>query len=183
MLITEPEPFITVAQLKKLLKKETAPDEDFELFAATACEVIRDRMGQVSPVTAVDVVKTFRNVLILEHTPIISVTTIVDTASTLPVTAGWALDGTAGILRHSYRFPGAITITYQAGRDPVPANFKLAALELGAHLWRSSQQNSGGGRPGFGDDNQVMPSAGWALPYNVRQLLGLDKMARAEVFI
>lgn len=191
MITSEPEPFITATELKNHLNKTSAtPDDEFELFIETSCEMIRDRMGQVSPVTAVEALNTRRDVLILEHTPVISIDTITDSRTGLEIppystnVRGWLLDGREGVLRHSHRFPGAMTIEYTAGRVPTPPNYKLAALELGAHLWRSSQQNSAGGRPPVGGgDGQVVQGTSWALPYSVRQLLGLDKQPRAGVWV
>lgn len=185
MITSDAAPFITVAELKTHLNKTSASnDVELLLFVETACEMIRDRMGEVALVDAVETLVSTRGVLVLAHRPVVSVGIVTDTTYTIPkFVSGVTLESSEGIVRHPLPGRRTITIEYQAGRDPVPANFKMAALELGAHLWRSSQNNTSGGRPPLGNDQQVVPGSSWALPYNVRQLLGLDKRPRQEVWI
>lgn len=192
-MITEPPAdFISVAELKAHLNKaSTGNDSELASFASTACQMIVDRMGQVSPVVAVVEVPGGGPVVVLEHRPVISVTSVqqlpggaaVDAADVVAGTAGWVLDSPEGVLRHTGVRFGRVRVTYVAGRDPVPATFRMAALELAAHLWRTSQHNTGGGRPALVSDEQVVPGVSYALPYSVRQLLGLDKRPQDEVFV
>lgn len=186
MILTNPDPFITAAELKEHLNKSSStPDAEFETFVNASCEMIRDRMGQISPV---DATETFRyrytDVLVLSHTPVLSITTATDDTTGLEIPVDdWALESKEGIVRHSLRWANPTTFLYQAGLNPIPDNYILAALDLGAHLWKASQQNSQGGRPSVGSDGQIIPGSSWALPYSVRQTLGLDKRPRRDVWI
>jgi hypothetical protein len=192
MIIAPPSPFITLDELKRHLDKTKANnDVELGLYIQTSCAMIRERMGEVGPATAEETVDTRDSVIVLTHTPVISITSIVTMPDALPVPqaneialdAGWQLISSAGILRHTAVWPRRVRITYVAGRDPIPANFKLAALELASHLWRSTKLNTEGGRPQLGEDGQVIPGTTFALPMTVRQLLGLDKRPRDEIFI
>lgn len=194
MILTTPEPFITTAELKNKLNKSAAtPDDEFTLYVETSCEMIRDRMGEVA---SVDARETFsprrRDAVILTHGPVIEITQVIDDYTGLdippyvadPLVDGWTLESVEGIVRHSYWWPTTgVTFLYRAGREPVPANFKMAALDLAAHLWKGSQQNSQGGRPPVGQDGVIVPGSSWALPYSVRQTLGLDKRPRRDIWV
>lgn len=195
MILTTPEPFITAAELKDKLNKTAAtPDAEFALYVETACEMIRDRMGEISPVEALETVYPRRttDAVVLSHTPVISIVSVTDAYTGLalpthvasPLVDGWFLESVEGIVRHSLRWPRAgVIFEYIAGRTPVPPNYKMAALDLGAHLWKGSQQNSAGGRPVVGQEGVVVPGSSWALPYSVRQTLGLDKRPRRDVWV
>ncbi|MBX6382165.1 MAG: phage gp6-like head-tail connector protein [Microbispora sp.] len=190
MITTEPADFITLGELKAYLRKTgDADDEVLTTYVSTACRMIRDRMGEVSPVTAVVEVRARGRHLVLEHRPVISITSVeelpgleaIPEADPVTGTEGWVLESREGVLRHTLCWPGWVRITYTAGRDPVPPTFVTAALELAAHLWRTSQHNTGGGRPPVGVDEMVVPGVSYALPYSVRQLLGLDKRPQEEI--
>jgi hypothetical protein len=194
MILTTPEPFITTAQLKDKLNKSSATaDDEFTLYVEASCEMIRDRMGEVASVDAVETFypKERRDVpIILSHTPVIEITRVVDryTGLDIPTYAdpvnGWYLESVEGIVRHSLYWPAqGVNFEYRAGREPIPANFTMAALDLAAHLWKGSQQNSQAGRPQVGQDGVIVPGSSWALPYSVRQTLGLDKRPRRDVWV
>lgn len=180
--------FISLADVKSHLKKtDTADDEKLRGFRDAACQMIKDRMGHVAPVTlSIDGCGT---TVILER-PVVSVTSVVQLpggdavpqADPVAGVAGWTLDGGAGLLVLSRSF-GQVRVVYRPGRSPLPGNFRLAGLELTAHLWRTSQHNTSGGRPSLGIDETVVPGVSYALPYNVRQLLGLDKRPQQDVLV
>lgn len=191
---TDPDAFISLADLKHHVDRaqsDTSDDAEMIGHLRSACEMIRDRIGHVTPVTFTRDVNA-REVIVLGEHPVISVTSVatlpglVAVAQAGPATgvAGWTLeDGPAGILTHTSRF-GYVRVTYRAGRTPVPGNVRLAALELAAHLWRSSQLNSGGNRPALGDnETPVFPGSSYALPTRVRELLGLGKLPTSEVLV
>lgn len=178
---------ISLAEAKHHLKKrvsDTADDEKLQGFILAATDIIEDRMGHVLPVTVTEVVRPFRNTVVLRERPVVRVVTVQHGSSLaeLPaedrdtVTSGWQCS-TEGVLESSALLPDTLRVTYVAGRVPVPFRIRLACKELTAHLWRTSQLNSDGGRPQPQGESQVRPSD-FALPYNVRQLLGLNKAQR-----
>lgn len=190
MLLNEPADFITLAQLKEYLRRaDNADDQVLAVYVSTACAMVRDRVGEVSPVEAVTEKVGRGRHLVLEHRPVIAVTRVerlpyleeVPQADPAAGVDGWVLEHREGVLRHTRGWHGLVRVTYTAGRDRVPANIQTAALELAAHLWRVSQHNTGGGRPLVGVDETVVPGVTYALPYTVRQLLGLDRLPRDEV--
>ncbi|MGH3097898.1 MAG: hypothetical protein ACRDMV_18100 [Streptosporangiales bacterium] len=180
---SEPADFIDLETAQTYLHKEVnanPPTDTLAMIIAAAQNMIIRRVGQVSPVTAVDETCSFIGVVILDHRPVVSVDTVETRMGTVPEGSlvdgvdGWYLDGTEGVLRHTSRFPGPIRVTYQAGREPVPGNVTEAGLELVKHLWRGSQTAAGGGRPQFGDTaDPYIPGLAHALPIRVRELLGL----------
>lgn len=194
MITTNPVDFITVAEVKTHMDKAGGTVDDVEMsgFVASACQMIRERIGEVSAVTAVVEHCTRRDVIVLEHRPVISITKVerlpglalVPPGDAGTGVAGWVLESLEGILRHTHCWPGSVRVTYQAGRTPLPGNVRLAGLELAAHLWRSSQLNSGGTRPAFGDsETPVMVGSAYALPIRVRELLGLGKNPTDEILV
>lgn len=194
MLTTVPADWITVEQVKSHMDK-TGDGDDAELagFVSAACYSIRDRIGEVSPVTAVVEACSWTNVIVLEHKPVIEITKVERLPGLDPVpqgdrgtgTGGWLMQQPgAAILEHTSRFSGDVRVTYQAGRDPIEPNVHLAGLEMAAHLWRASQLNSGGGRPQIVDNEQpIIPGVAYALPIRVRELLGLGTNPTSDVLV
>lgn len=194
MITTQPDDFITVAEVKTHMDKTDGTVDDAEMagFVSAACQMIRERVGEVSEVTAVVEHHPHGDVLVLDHRPVIEITTVQQLPGLAAVpeadegagTSGWVLVSLEGVMRHTSCWPGRVRVTYQAGRDPLPGNIRLAALELAAHLWRSSQLNSGGGRPAFGDsETPIMPGSAYALPIRVRELLGLGQNPTSDVLV
>lgn len=183
--------FISLAQLKSHMRKtDTNSDELLRGFVSASCAVLTDRMGKISPTSLVEDRTVIRDFINLESYPVISVSSVSVLPGLSSVTAGNEGTGTQGWLlldpdTGQMHVPhcGRVRISYTAGLTVIPQNYILAALELALHLWRNSQQNAGGGRPPVGLDETVVPGVSYALPFNVRQLLGLDKRNRSQVFI
>jgi hypothetical protein len=196
-----PDPWITVAELKTHANKTSAAD-DVELagFVAAACTVITDRIGQVSPVAATADLPLSRHrrrlyghgVAVLPDCPVVEVSAVVTlpggevvpAADALNNAHGWTL-GPGGVLTVTGAMARRVRVTYTAGRDPLPGNIRLAALELAGHLWKASQLNNSSQRlpAGFGGDQVTMPGAAYALPIRVRELLGLGTNPTDHVLV
>jgi hypothetical protein len=193
VITTQPAAFVTVEEVKVHMDKtDSADDAELEGFVSAACQMIRERIGEVSAVTAVEEHCTRGDTIVLEHRPVISVTTVQQLPGLAVIpegdegtgTVGWVLVSREGIVRHTHCWPGKVRFTYQAGRVPLIGNVRLAGLELAAHLWQSSQQNSGGTRPAFGDsETPIMVGSAYALPIRVRELLGLGQNPTDEVLV
>lgn len=187
--------FISLTDAKGHMQiTNTASDDKIKGFVSAACQMIADRMGQVSPITVVADLEPIGNTIVLETYPVIAVVSleylpgleVITPADDALSITGWKLTApNRGIIKNTAgSFSNKrVRITYRAGRAPIPANFRMAALELTSHLWRMSQLNPGGGRPPVANDDSVIPGSTYSLPYTVRQLLGLDKRARSGVFI
>jgi hypothetical protein len=179
---------VSLADVKSHLKKrvtDTADDAKLQEFIGAATDLIEDRMGRVVPVTITEDVFSRGDTIVLRERPVIEIVsvtrypggTLLPAHDVTTLTRGWRLTSAEGVLETSGRFPGDMRIVYRAGRQPVPRRFRMAGKELTAHLWRTSQLNQEGGRPQAQGDTQV-PASSYALPYNVRQLLGLDRQSR-----
>lgn len=187
--------FVSLADAKAHLNKtDTKDDAELAAFILAACQMITDRIGQVAPVTITDDVHLHRpsKTITLGSHPVVSVTSVQVIGSDLIPAAdlpnhvdGWELNPGAGVMTHTRWFPyGTIRVSYRAGMTPLPGNVRLAALELVSHLWRSSQLNSNGNRPGLsGQDDLAMRSVSYALPFRVRELLGLGKLPNDDVLV
>lgn len=188
--------FVSLADVKAHMNKtDTADDDELAGFITAACQMIVERIGQVTPVAVIDEIDLHRpaGAIIPLTQPVLSVTSVT-IAGNPPITIpeadpdngvqGWRLDA-GGVLRHTRYFSrGTIRITYRAGRTPIPGNVRLAALELASHLWRSSQLNSSGNRPALsGQDDLTMRGWTYALPFRVRELLGLGKNPTHDVLV
>jgi hypothetical protein len=190
--------FISLAEIKRHLKKDPAKtDDDAELleFIAAACQMIEDRIGPVTPRAATQTVwrhhhhHASRRQILLNTHPVVDVTTVTVDGVTVPEadpvagTDGWVLDAGPGVLAHTRHWPwGRVEVTYRTGRTPLPGNIRLAGLELAGHLWRSTKLNGSGGRPApGGSDELALRGVGFALPYRVRELLGLGKLPTSDI--
>jgi hypothetical protein len=188
--------FISLTEVKLHMNKDVAKTtDDAELagFISSACQMIEDRVGPVAPRSATQTVwghhHAYRRQLLLDLHPVVDVTAVTVDGVTVPEadpvagTDGWVLDAGPGVLAHTRHWPwGRVEVTYRAGRTPLPGNIRLAGLELAAHLWQSSQLNSSGGRPSLsGTDELALRNVGFALPYRVRELLGLGKLPTGDV--
>jgi hypothetical protein len=187
------DPFVTVAEVKAHMNK-TSDADDAELagFVSAACQMVVDRIGSVSPTAATQTAwgrHHHSHSIVLDLHPVVDVTAVTVDGVAVPEadpaagTDGWVLDAGPGVLTHTRHWPwGRIEVTYRAGRTPLPGNIRMAGLELAAHLWQSSQLNSSGGRPSLsGTDELALRNVGFALPYRVRELLGLGKLPTSDV--
>lgn len=184
--------FVSLADARQHPRLSGEDDEQLRGFVDTACQMITDRMGAVAPVTVVADKSARQGVLVLPRRPVVAITSVqrlpglaaVPAADLATGTVGWTLDSPEGVLSVS-GWTGMVRVTYRAGRSPLPQNFRLAALELIAHLWRGSQNNQAGGRPALGDSDATFASIKpFAMPFRVMELLGLKKdQERDEVFV
>lgn len=177
-----------------------------EGFIAAADEVIRAECGDVVPKQYQEYYNGGDVAIYLRHTPVISVNTVIEgwgftnfeltytVPNQVPQTSlfAYAIDNanTGKITRRSaanvlipfvgqpymQNSEGNIYVDYVAGQLPVPANVRLAALELIAHWWQNSQQrqySAGGVSSSF--DTDVVDSASTeyyaGVPYRILELL------------
>jgi hypothetical protein len=178
---------ISLNELKLHLNKDLASTDDDDELADVldaAQDMIVDRIGPVIPTIYVDHFSGGRCAVALTRRPVISITSVFENVNTgTPITvapAGYDLDQGSGILTRTRadRTPIAwaggfmgVDVTYVVGRNPVPQNVRLAAKELGAHLWRNSQLGRAR-RQRAGADDESAAGLGYSMPYRVRELLG-----------
>lgn len=195
-LATYPWPPSVVEVDKELnLGADTSQDAELAGFIDAAAKMIENVTGPITPNTYTEVHDGGAAKLALRRVPVISVTSITEyvgltgyplTLQPLGATNdnyGYSLDdpitgvitrrSSAGILSPFMGGRSAVTVTYIAGRATVPANVRLAALELIREMWSSTQRGNSSGRPIPGSDDTanepVYVSAD--LPPMVRRLL------------
>ncbi|MFZ3569421.1 hypothetical protein ACNYS0_20945 [Streptomyces sp. BH034] len=119
--------------------------------------------------------------LALWQTPVVALTAVdsLATGGTAYAVEDLTLDAMTGVIARHDRGPlyGPLRVTYEAGRNIVPANITAAAKIILQHLWRTQQ---GPGRPQVGtgdfDVSEPIPGLGYAIPNRAVQLLEPDRL-------
>jgi hypothetical protein len=170
-------------------KNNTADDVEIQDFIDAAQAVVTREVGDIVPTSYTELLPIDGCRVVLSRRPILSITSLyLYSGSSTPVLvdpSGYQLYGPTGIVE---RVNGGVAIpwvgqdvstTYLAGvTGPVPANYRLATLELVAHLWRNSQQGRNRRVRGTGpEDDMATVGLGFSLPNRVRELLGAKKPA------
>lgn len=74
-------------------------------------------------------------------------------------------------------FPGSrnLEVTWVAGYNPIPADLKVATIEMIAHWWRNTQQSARDNIRGGSDTAEVVASGLWqGTPLRITSLLDAD---------
>jgi uncharacterized phiE125 gp8 family phage protein len=144
----------------------TTQDDELQTFMAAAEAAIERRVG---PLVATSVTSRVAGggELVLPFYPVLSVTAIADRDGNA-VSVSDVYADSIGVVTGTYGFPSlAYDVTYQAGHAAtaadVPADLRLAILEMVRHLWESQRRSRG----------QVtdVPGSAHAFPYRVEELL------------
>jgi len=172
-------------------KNNTADDVEIQDFIDAAQAVVQREVGPVVPTSFTETLAAPVGRLVLSHRPVISITSVTELGTLLSPSA-YRIDVNSGILERangtglgywaSLGSQADISVTYLAGQcGPVPANYRLATLELVAHLWRTSQMGRNRRVRGSGpeDDTQTV-GLGFSLPNRVRELLGARQPVQAR---
>lgn len=139
-----------------------------------AMAAIGERVGPLTPTTRTVRARSTGRSLRLPG-PAISITSIADMYGSGVTVADLYLDATPGLVSYSdgSLLPaGHYTVTYVAGRDPLPADLRLAVLELVRHFWDT--QRGPTRRPGSTASETTansVPGAAYMLPFRVAELL------------
>jgi hypothetical protein len=164
-------------------KNNTADDVEIQDFIDAAQAVVQREVGPIVPTSYTETLAAPPGRLVLSHRPVISITSLSEVGTLLSPSA-YRLDPASGLVERANGSAGGywsstgsnadIAVTYLAGRSgPVPANYRLATLELVAHLWRNSQMGRNRRVRGSGpEDDTAAVGLGFSLPNRVRELLG-----------
>jgi hypothetical protein len=173
---------VTLAEVKRHGNiTGTASDDELPIFIETAQQMIADLVGPIVPTTITAELHTVRPGTLrlwLRHAPVLQVTTVQVVGAAAPLSEGsWRLDAESGALYrtvaggYTYWSHADVLVTYQAGRNPVPAALRWAVMELTIHLWRSTQSQRGGRGRSTGGEDLALIGAGYGLPNRVEDAL------------
>lgn len=185
---------LTVAGLRDQLSMDVNPapgrsgstitDDELQPFLDAAVEQAIDYVGPVVPTQFVETYDGGNTTILLRKWPVISVDAVVNgfdadpTVQSAAGTAGWVLDDDGSGLLTLVADGGAptnwycgfrnLTVTYTAGRDPMPASVGRGLLVLAQHLY-GSKIGSSAARPG---STSAAGGGGltYALPYFVSEV-------------
>lgn len=177
---------LSLADAKTHLKiTGTASDDELREYLEAATEVVEGYIGPVVRRTYTTRANGGRNVLILPHTQVLSVTSITSVLTgTTPIPlVNLTIDTEAGdvYLKYAGCFPyGAFDITYTVGRAVMKANWGTAAKIIVKHMWSNKLGNlpsTQGDNPGY-----VVTGSGHQVPYQAIALLNLPSSAQPLVY-
>jgi hypothetical protein len=130
---------------QQLNKTSTKDDEEIRRFIRSASKIVNSYCGYTAPTVITETVPYSRGVLVLNHLPVMSVTSVaLAGASGVIPDLSLLQDGglESGVLRFNYStvppshaFVSRVTVTYMAGRGFVPDELQEACLILLQWLW------------------------------------------------
>lgn len=178
--------FLSLADAKAHLNiTGTTSDDQLREYLEAATEVVEGYIGPVVRRTYTSQVNGGRDVLILPHTQVLSVTSITSilTGTAAVPLASLSIDTEAGdvYLKSRGYFPcGPFDIVYTVGRSVMKANWSTAAKIIVKHMWSTKLGNLPsiqGDNPGY-----VVTGSGHLVPYQAIALLNLPSSAQPMVY-
>lgn len=151
-------------------------DDDLDAILEAAQAAIEQRTGPLEPTEVTQLLTDTcgASTLVLQVTPVISLTSVTPAGGTAFELSTLHVDADSGVVRllSGGTFGASSnTVIYQAGRETCPADLRLAVSELVRHMWRAFR---GSGQVGGATSTEVantVPGSEQALPTRVEQLL------------
>lgn len=137
---------------------------DLALQVAVATWIVEHLVGPVLPRSVQYRPERGAGVAVLPDVDVAAVTVLVDG---VPSSVVVDVDEVAGIV--SGLPSGSVTISYTVGSTSVPLPLQQAARDIAVHLYRSSRQGGGPGRPEAAADTVATPY-GFAIPRRAYEL-------------
>jgi hypothetical protein len=157
--------WITVDEVKRHANITTSTsDDEVELMRDAAQDAVEGLIGPVLWRTVTQRISANDSTLVLNTTPVLSVTSLTLSGSPATYTV---IDG--GMLA-DVTARGDVVATYVAGRTVVPGAVRLAALIIAAHLWQT-QLGSAPTQLQDGFNNEPTVGLGYAIPNRAADLL------------
>lgn len=160
---------------RHLAIKEATHDGELQSFIDTAEAAIGERVGPLAATTHTARVRGGGKVLVLPLSPAVSLTSVTPADDTTGLAlADLYLDEEAGLV--TYEAGGSFgsrhyDVVYVAGRATLPADLRMAVLELVRHLWDTQRGPSRAGSTVFDTTANPTPGAAYMFPFRVEQLL------------
>lgn len=174
-----PPLIVSLADTKRHLNQTTTTqDDEVRGFIGTATDIIEDLCGPVVVRTFSERIEGCGPTIVLSHTPLVAVTSIVSIRPSGPAydMANVDVDLPTGVLEllDGTWFRGSLRALYKAGRPVVPRALRLAALVIIQHMWRTQLGSSTAARRrDRGDDYaEPIPGMGYSIPNRAMELMG-----------
>lgn len=176
---------VSLADAKRQVKiGRTDSDDELAEFVRAVNEICERHAGTVTRTACTERHRGGGRALLLNHRPIISVTSVTVPGGHVLDADGYEPDTEAGVLlRMTGDYErcweaGRITVVYIAGRTEVPAHIRQAARIMIQHLWETQRGNMGSVRA-TGADEVWDPRWGYSIPRRALELLGDHPMGIA----
>lgn len=181
---------VTLEEFKRHLNLSSSTSEsdvELNLHLDAAIRAIEKRIGPLVHTEFTERLAANSNGrLVLNNTPVVSITTLTHTNGLTRAVDTLSIDGTAGIVSgvSGWRIAaGEYDAVYVAGHGTTAsADHKLAVLYVGEHLWEMQQQTGIGSRPGLwgedapgGEESAHYIYRGFALPRRALELISGDE--------
>lgn len=159
-------------------------DDELAEMVRAVTDIVERHAGTVLPRVCTERHRGGASAILLDHRPVISVTSVTLPGGGVLDPAGYELDADAGVLtRMSGDFescwePGRSTVVYTAGRADVEASVRQGARVILKHLWETQRSRMGGARSA-GSDEVWDPRWGYSIPRRGLELLGDQPMGIA----
>ena len=196
VMATDPRLLISLAEAKAglgITASSAAKDEDIRSVIAAATPIMEDIVGPILRTTRVETYDGGTSQINLLWSPLISITSIIEsygssyqrTLTAQDIFAGgssdaygYSVDLTTGIVTRratGVAMPFAngkrnIQVTYISGRATISGNILLATRRLIRHLWMQEQQSFRPNVVAAPDPNLTVTPAGFAVPRSVVEL-------------
>ena len=163
--------WVDVLDLKRHLNipsSDATDDAELDLMLGSAQDAVEGLIGPVLWRTVTETHATALGSLVLNQFPVISVTSVEQSATPL---TGWVADLSTGKVS-GLPTCAQVTATYVAGRTTVPSAIALATLIIAAHLWDTQRGNAPSALP-VNEEPQFTASfgIGFAIPSRAAELL------------
>lgn len=154
----------------------TTDDEELRGYIEAATEVVERHTGKTVVRRTITEHHTVSgaSMLWLDHRPVLALTSV----ATYDAVTTWNvpdlhLDDDLGLITVTAgsTLTGHVVVTYVAGMQIVPSNYRLAAGIIVQHLWQTQRGTRGGPRVGGMDDTATV-IMGYAIPNRALELLG-----------
>lgn len=155
----------------------TTHDEELRGFIAATTDAVEFLIGPVVVRTYSELIDGDRPMIVLSHTPVVSVTSItpVLTGGTAYLSSEVDVDADTGVvqlLAGGWFTGGPWRATYKAGRSVISGGVRLASLIIIQHMWRTQRGGQSSVRSRSGDDySEPIPGLGYSIPNRAMELL------------
>lgn len=166
---------VTLGKVKTHLNiTSTTHDAELQGFVDAAEAAIAERVGPLVATSTTVRVRPSRRVVRVPA-PAVSLTSVTDADGESLDVADLFFETATGLVSFNDGRSFAsryYTVTYVAGRDPVPADLVLAVMELVRHFWDTQRGPSRRpGSPASEGTANTVPGAAYLLPFRVSELM------------